>query len=356
MQHDFHLPPEYLFLGDAEARRRIRAHREARGGELQIWAHPYQRGDVAELADFVGDGVALARRAAVGPWPRELVCASVRYVAENARLLAPATTRVLSPDRAPGCPMSDSVPCADLERLESLVREHRPGVSIVPLVSVTMDVECKAWCGELGGSAVGSSNASTLLRWALSQADVVLWAPDAHLATTAARAAGLAGDEILRLGGESEPDEAALARARVVTWNGRCPILSQLQTPQVAALRAAIPGVRVWAQHDLAPAVVAAADAAGSLDDVEAWLATEPAGGTLAVASEIHAVERLAARHPDRRVVPLAVAFCASMYELSVAGLLHTLDRLATAAEVEIDARLENPARAALERMLHAAP
>ncbi len=355
MDDDFYLPPEYLFLDDATALGRIREQRRRLGSALGLWVHAYQRAQLVEIADFVGDGVALATRAARRPLPRRLVCASVRYVAENARLLAPASTAVWCPEPTAGCPMSDALCRADLERAAEVLRAERPYDRLLPLVSITSSLEVKAFAGEHGGACVGSSNARALLAWALGHAERVLWVPDTHLLASAARALDVDPSRILQMDPAKPPTEAEIVHARIVIVASPCPVLSQFRAADVEAARRAHPGAQVWVQHDLPAEVVAASDGAGSLAELAELAASTPRHAPVVLGTEIHAIDTLRGQVPDRHFFPLATAFCSSMYSISLAALLSTLDRLEGAcaeAPLGLDIALVEPARNALVRML----
>lgn len=355
MDDDFYLPPEYLFLDDATALARVREHRRRLGSALGLWAHAYQRAQLVEIADFVGDGVALAARAARRPLPRRLVGASVRYVAENARLLAPESTAVWCPEPAAGCPMSDALCRADLERAAEVLRAERPYDRLLPLVSVTSSLEVKAFAGEHGGGCVGSSNARALLAWALGHAERVLWVPDSNLLAHAARGLDVDPSRILELDASRPPNEAEIVHARIVIVPSPCPVLSQFRAADVETARRAHPAARVWVQQDLPAEVVAASDGAGSLAELAELAASTARHTPVVLGTEIHAIDTLRNQVPDRPFFPLATAFCSSMYSISLAALLHTLDRLegaSAAAPLSLEPALVEPARRALERML----
>lgn len=352
MHDDFFLPADYLFLDEEEAHARIQAHRARLGGELAIWAHWYQRASVRGIADLVGDGVALAKAAARGSSVRFLLACTVRYVAENARLLLPPATRVAIPDLEAGCPMATTLPLRDLDATLAALRETRPRARVTPLASVAADVEVKARCGELGGATLGASNAARVLRWALARSDVAVLHGDRPLALAAARELGLAPEELVVWRAERPSPAAEIARARLLVNESRCPVHAQVRPEDVAAVRREHPGTHVLVQRELAPEVVAEADFAGSIAELASAAARLPPGGRIAIGSETHAVEAIASALPGHAVVPLAPTFCATMYMVHPANVLYALDRLGERGEITIDPALAEPARIALLRML----
>lgn len=355
MRDDLYLPADYLFLDEATAGARIREHLRKQGAALGLWAHLYQRSALVDLATFHGDGVALAARAVRRPWPKRLVCASVRYVAENARLLMPPESGVWWVDPEAGCPMSDPVTRGRLEAVIDAVRARRPYDRLLPLVSVTTSLEVKALAGELGGATAGSSNAARLLAWGLASAERVLWCPDPSLLANVAAKAGVAPDQILTWRDDPPPTEEALEHARVVCLASPCSILAQLRAADVTAARAAHPDARVLVQQDAPAEVVASADGSGPLAALAELAAARPRHSEVILGTEIHAIENLASEVPDRVFRPLATTFCGSMYSITLGGVLHVLDHLddaSVAPPLALDERLAEGAREALGRML----
>ncbi|MDP2233723.1 MAG: quinolinate synthase NadA, partial [Actinomycetota bacterium] len=100
-----------------------------------IIAHNYQRGEVQDVADFVGDSLGLARQAARTP-ASVIVFAGVHFMAETAKILSPFKT-VLMPEPRAGCPMADMMTATDL----AAWRQANPGVPVVTYVNSTAAVK-----------------------------------------------------------------------------------------------------------------------------------------------------------------------------------------------------------------------
>src|SRR6476660_7147302 len=137
-----------------------------------VLAHNYQRPEIFQVADFVGDSLELARQATRVEADAIVFC-GVHFMAETAKILNPSR-RVLLPDLRAGCSLADSVTAEDLaERAEELRRVY-PDLAVVGYVNTTAEVkaECDACCT--------SSNAVRIVEALPSQH--VLFVPDRNLA------------------------------------------------------------------------------------------------------------------------------------------------------------------------------
>ena len=108
-----------------------------------ILAHYYTTGDIQDIADFVGDSLALARKAAEAD-AKVMVMCGVHFMAETCKLLSPDKT-VLCPDLTAGCSLADSCKAADLKAFKA---EH-PGYQVVSYVNTTAAEGAHRLCGDL---------------------------------------------------------------------------------------------------------------------------------------------------------------------------------------------------------------
>src|ERR1700685_3701172 len=121
---------------DADWATRVRRLADER--DAVILAHNYQRPEIQEVADHVGDSLALARLAVSSSAPVIVVC-GVYFMAETAKMLAPDRT-VLIPDAGAGCSLADSITAAQLRAWEA---EH-PGAAVVTAVNNRAGVQAEA--------------------------------------------------------------------------------------------------------------------------------------------------------------------------------------------------------------------
>ena len=124
---------ENIRLGSEELKREIRRMLEAKRGVLL--AHYYTIGDIQDIADFVGDSLALARKAAATDAEVIVMC-GVHFMAETCKILSSEKT-VLCPDLNAGCSLADSCSAEDLKKF----KDEHPGYKVVSYVNTTAAVK-----------------------------------------------------------------------------------------------------------------------------------------------------------------------------------------------------------------------
>lgn len=332
---------------------RIRTAKRELGQDVVILAHHYQRKEVVQQADFVGDSYQLARYAAASH-ARRIVFCGVHFMAEAACILARPDQRVFMPDPRAGCPMADMADARDtmaaLMRLQEMAGKQR---RIVPVTYVNSNADVKAIVGHAGGLVCTSANAPKALQWAATKGDLLFFLPDEFLGTNTAN--GLGYLPVARW----NPHEAngglttaEVSAARVVVWQGYCHVHTYFTPAMVEAARARHPGCRVVVHPECKPDVVAVADGLGSTSYlVEAVEQTAP-GQTIVVGTEINLVLRLAGRYEDRNVVPLDYSLCPNMYRTTPEKLADLLETFDPAREITVPEDVVAGARLALQRML----
>ena len=227
--------------------------------DVVLLAHNYQRPEVQDIADFVGDSLGLSRQAAA-TGAATIVFAGVHFMAETAKILAPEKT-VLIPEPRAGCPMADMITAEELRAW----RDQYPGVPVVTYVNSSAEVKAES------DVCVTSANAVEVVR--RLGAERVLFAPDRNLGTWIA---------------------SRLPEVEFILWEGFCPTHDQVGAEQVLAARAEYPGSVVLAHPECRPEVTALADEVLSTSQMLAFAASSSArelhrrdrGGSAARAGE----------------------------------------------------------------------
>ena len=280
-----------------------------------ILAHTYQRAEVQDVADFVGDSLGLSRQAAETD-ASVIVFAGVHFMAETAKILSPAKT-VLLPEPRAGCPMADMVTA---EALVAWKAEH-PGVPVVTYVNSSAEVKAES------DVCVTSANAVAVVR-ALG-ASKVLFAPDRNLGSWVAR---------------------SLPEVEVLLWDGWCPTHDQVTPEQVLAARRAHPGAKVMAHPECRPEVVDLADAVLSTSQMLRFAAEDDAESYIVV-TEAGILHGLAKAAPGKHFFELAPRMlCPNMKVTTIEKVRDCLANMS--GEVEVDESVRERALVAVERMV----
>lgn len=280
-----------------------------------ILAHNYTRGEVQDVADFTGDSLELARKAATVE-AEVIVFCGVYFMAETAKILNPTKT-VLIPDPTAGCPMADMVTA---EQLRALKAQH-PGAIAVCYVNSTAEV--KAECD----LCVTSGNAERVMATVPRDREVI-FVPDSHL-----------GDHIATKEGRS-----------YVLWPGYCPTHARLMAKTLEAARAAHPGAPVLVHPECARDVRDAADERLSTGGMCRY-ARESSSRTILVGTETGLLHRLRRENPEKTFVPVSDdLICPNMKKTTLENLHEALREMKT--RVEVDPEVAVRAKRAIDAML----
>jgi quinolinate synthase len=356
------LPECYVTATSDDLARRIAAAKEALGPRLLILGHHYQRDEVMRWADARGDSFGLSRLAAASDAEFVVFC-GVHFMAESADVLTSRDQRVILPDLNAGCSMADMADLDSVEEAWESLAETTDIDAVVPITYMNSSAALKAFVGRQGGAVCTSSNARKIISWALEQywpATKLLFFPDQHLGRNTAFQLGFAAGDMavwnprLEMGGL---DDLTIKEARFLLWKGHCSVHQRFRPEHVESFRAEHPDGTVIAHPECSHEVVELADEVGSTDYIISAVDRAPSGSVLAVATEIHLVQRLAAEHPDMTIVSLdpLVCPCSTMFRIDAAHLAWVLEELVAGRvvnQITVDPEVAGWARVALQRML----
>ena len=369
--HQSFLPKEYREASKAEIDLRIRAAKAALGDRLVMLGHFYQRDEVIQYADFVGDSFQLANAARTRPKAEAIVFCGVHFMAETADMLSRPDQAVILPNLAAGCSMADM---ADLdsvtdcwEQLTEIFGTEPNAQGLQPIIPVTYmnsSAALKGFCGQHGGIVCTSSNAAEVLKWAFERGQRALFFPDQHLGRNTGKAMGISLEQ-MPLWDPNKPfggsNEQTLNDAKVILWHGFCSVHKRFSVGQIQAARLRYPNVRVIVHPECPMPVVDAADASGSTDFITKAIAAAEPGQTFAIGTEINLVNRLANQYPQHKIFCLdsIVCPCSTMYRIHpsyLAWVLEAFERGEVLNRITVPEDVAIPARIALERMLSLKP
>lgn len=194
-----------------------------------VLAHYYTQGEIQETADFIGDSLALARKAAQTD-AKIIVMCGVHFMAETCKILSPDKT-VLCPDLNAGCSLADSCRAEDLRKY----KEEHPGYKVVSYVNTTAAVKA------LTDVVVTSGNAKKIVD-TFPMDEKIIFGPDYNL-----------GSYINEITGR-----------KMLLWNGGCHVHERFSVAEIVKLKNEHPKATVLAHPECKGPVLALADVIGS--------------------------------------------------------------------------------------------
>jgi quinolinate synthase len=320
-------PLQYAALPREELAARIAA-RKARLNAV-ILGHNYQRVEIQEVSDYLGDSLGLSQEAA-STGADVIVFCGVHFMAETAKILSPRKT-VLMPDLRAGCPMADFVTGDALRRLKA----RYPGAVVVAYVNSTAEVKAESDICCTSANAVQVVNTIPPDR-------TILFVPDRNLARYAAERSGrpcvVAGREGA---GEVQP-------GTIVAWDGYCYVHDDLVLDELAEAKKRHPNALVVIHPEARADLLAHADVIASTAKM---VDIAEQNDAVIFGTERGIVDRLKARFPEKTLVPLSgAAICGNMKVNTLAKLAWCLDHVQH--EVVLDEDVRARAELSLRRML----
>jgi quinolinate synthase len=352
------LPPGYRDLDEAARTERIGSALDELGDDVLILGHNYQRREIVEHADFIGDSYALSKRAAEADASHIVFC-GVTFMAESADIITDDDQTVLLPSMEASCPMAGMAEALQVDAAWAELTAADPDSEIVPITYMNSYADLKAFCAEQGGLVCTSSNAHRAFEWAFERGDKVLFLPDKHLGENTAHRVGLEDSTA-----EWDPwdpegkDPEEVADSEVILWDGYCQVHERFREDHVTGVREEYPDAQVVVHPECRREVVEAADVVGSTSTICETIEEAEAGETWAIGTEIHLAEHLARWHPEIEVLPLcgdACMDCNAMRQVDPNYLTWVLEGLTEGVErnaVEVAPQEKELARVALDRML----
>ena len=276
-------------MNDTELKREIINLKKEK--KAVILGHYYQRHEIQELSDFVGDSLALAQEAQRTD-AEVIVFCGVHFMAETAKILNPSR-KVLLPDMEASCSLAESCKAEDFARFKADHPDHM----------VISYVNCSAEIKALSDLICTSGNAEQLVR-SLPEDQKIIFAPDRNL-----------GGYINQVTGR-----------QMVLWNGVCTVHDAMQAEAVLRLKADHPDAPVVAHPECNPALLKVADFIGSTKAMLSYIKKSP-NKRFIVATESGILYEMQRENPDKEFITLrddrhcACDDCAYMK-------LNTLDKL----------------------------
>jgi len=279
-----------------------------------ILAHNYQRGEVQDVADYVGDSLELSRAAASAAG-KVIVFCGVDFMAETASILSPEKTVVL-PAAEACCPMAQMITADELRFMKS----RYPGAAVVCYVNSSAEVKAES------DICCTSSNAVAVVRSLVEKQ--VIFVPDRNLARYAAR----------------------FTDKEIIPWEGFCIVHDRLTVDDVRAARSRHPAAVLLVHPECRPEVIDAADFVASTSGMIRQV-RDSAHREFIIGTETGILHRMKKDAPEKSCFPLSDAMvCANMKKTTLPMVADALEKLSPRIVVPEEIALS--ARRAIDRML----
>lgn len=315
----------------SELIRRIKELKKERGAV--IMAHYYTLPEIQDIADYIGDSLALAQIASRIEEPVIVLC-GVNFMADTAKILCPDKT-VLLPDLEAGCSLADSCPAPEFEKF---VKAH-PDHTVISYVNTSAEVKA------LSDILVTSGNARKIVD-SFPEDEKIIFGPDRNL-----------GNYINSVTGR-----------KMLLWDGACHVHEKFSVEKLAELKRNYPDAKVLAHPECKKPILLLADVVGSTAALLKAATEAPEGSEFIVVTEsgiLHEMQRLC---PDKTFIPAPPEAVDDSEQEAADGIgcgcnkcaymkLNTLEKLAACLEnmspqIDVDPAIAEKAHKPIQRML----
>ncbi len=287
-----------------------------------ILAHYYQEAEIQDIADFVGDSLALSQQAAKTE-ADIILFAGVHFMAETAKILSPGK-KVLIPDTNAGCSLADSIPADAFKEFKN----KYPDYTVISYVNTTAEIKA------LTDIICTSSNALQIVN-SLPEDEKIIFAPDRNL-----------GNYVKSLSG----------RENMVIWDGACHVHEEFSLERILELKAEHPDAKIIAHPECEQPVRIIADHIGSTSSLIAFTNKDP-GKVYIVATESGVLHQMRKDNPQKIFIPAppndstcACNDCRFMKMITMEKMYNTLKY--EIPEVTLDEEIRIKAEKPIRRML----
>ncbi len=234
-----------------------------------ILAHYYQTGDIQDIADFVGDSLALSQKAASNT-ADIILFAGVKFMAETAKILSPEK-KVLLPDMMAGCSLANSCKASDFK----IFLDENPGRTVISYVNTNADIKA------MSDIICTSSNAVQIVE-SLPPDEKIIFAPDRNL-----------GNYVLNKTGRD-----------MIIWNGTCHVHEEFSLEAIIRLKKENSGAKIIVHPECELPVRLVADYIGSTSSLLQYTKND-SSDTYIVATEVGIIHQMKKNNPGKTFIPV---------------------------------------------------
>ena len=286
-----------------------------------ILGHFYQRPEVQEVSDFIGDSLALAQKA-VDTSADIILMAGVHFMAETVKLLNPSK-KVLIPCIDAGCSLADSCKAADLKKFI----DENPGHTVISYVNTTNEIKA------LSDIICTSSNAVQIVK-SLPGDEKIIFGPDHNLGSYVSK----------------------MTNRQILLWNGACHVHRRFSAERISELKSKYPDALVLAHPECQADVLDISDFVGSTAAILKFVNTSECK-TFIVSTEPGILHQMQKSNPDKQFIPappddaqLSCNECEYMKMITLENIYKTLS--VESPEVTVDEQIREAALRPVQRML----
>ncbi|HEX7494255.1 MAG TPA: quinolinate synthase NadA [Bacteroidales bacterium] len=286
-----------------------------------ILAHYYQTEDIQDIADFVGDSLALSQKASSNS-ADIIIFAGVKFMAETAKILAPEK-KVLLPDMNAGCSLADSCKAEDFEKFI----KQNPGRTVVSYVNTSAEIKA------LSDIICTSSNAVQIVE-SLPASEKIIFAPDRNL-----------GNYVLNKTGRD-----------MVIWNGTCHVHREFSLEAIIKMKIENPEAKIIVHPECELPVRMVADFIGSTSSLLQFTRKDN-GNCYIVATEPGIIHQMKKENPGKTYIPVppidstcGCSECSFMKLITVEKILNCIKN--ETPEIVIDGETLIKAQKPIKRMM----
>jgi quinolinate synthase len=286
-----------------------------------ILAHYYQTGDIQDIADFVGDSLALSQKAASNS-AAIILFAGVKFMAETAKILSPEK-KVLLPDLMAGCSLANSCKASDFQ----LFLDENPGRTVISYVNTNAEIKA------MSDIICTSSNAVQIVE-SLPRNEKIIFAPDRNL-----------GNYVLNKTGYD-----------MIIWNGTCHVHEEFSLEAIIRLKKDNPQAKIIVHPECEMPVRMVADFIGSTSALLQFTKKDP-GNCYIVATEAGIIHQMKKENPDKTYIPAppidstcGCSECSFMKLITIEKILNCLKY--EKPEINIDQKILIKAQKPIKRMM----
>ena len=280
-----------------------------------ILAHNYQRGEIQDVADYVGDSLGLSQQAAKTDADLIVFC-GVHFMAETAAMLCPEKT-VIMPDENAGCPMASMITARELREKKKLY----PNVTVVCYVNSTAAVKAES------DICCTSANAKKIVS-SIPENEEILFVPDKSLGAYV----------------------SSCLNRKMIFWDGYCPSHHRILADQIVKLKSEYPEAKIVVHPECTPDVIALADHVASTTGIITY-ASGNHSKEFIIGTEIGILHRLRQENPEKTFIPVTpLSDCPNMKLNTLEKVMWSLEDLQFVVTVPEEIAVK--ARKAIQRML----